>query len=155
LDGSAQAIYLLGGRDGIAEAVSEWMRIHHPNVRVAGTHSGYFPARETVEVVRNIRKSEAAILLVAFGAPLQDFWIKEHVGATGVRVAIGVGGLFDFYSGRIPRAAQWLREMGLEWVYRLIQEPGRMWKRYLVGNGVFLSRVLRQRLKAKDISKKK
>ncbi|HMZ79998.1 MAG TPA: WecB/TagA/CpsF family glycosyltransferase, partial [Acidobacteriota bacterium] len=65
---------------------------------------------------------------------------------TGAKVGMGVGGLFDFYSGRIPRAPIWMREMGLEWLYRLLQEPGRMWKRYIVGNFVFLFRVIRERL---------
>jgi N-acetylglucosaminyldiphosphoundecaprenol N-acetyl-beta-D-mannosaminyltransferase len=58
-------------------------------------------------------------------------------------VDIGVGGLFDFYSGRIPRAPLWMREIGMEWFYRFMQEPGRLWKRYLVGNGVFLFRVIK------------
>ncbi len=81
-----------------------------------------------------------------FGAPRQDLWINHHLNELGVKLAFGVGGLFDFYSGRIERAPQWLREMGFEWLYRFYQEPGRMWKRYFVGNAVFLSRVIRERI---------
>ncbi|MDD3471568.1 MAG: WecB/TagA/CpsF family glycosyltransferase, partial [Syntrophaceae bacterium] len=89
-----------------------------------------------------IKDSGAHLLLVAFGAPRQDLWINEHLDETNAKVAIGVGGLFDFYSGRIPRAPVWMREIGMEWLYRLLQEPGRLWKRYLIGNGIFLSRVI-------------
>jgi N-acetylglucosaminyldiphosphoundecaprenol N-acetyl-beta-D-mannosaminyltransferase len=64
---------------------------------------------------------------------------------------MGVGGLFDFYSGRIPRAPLWLREIGGEWIYRLIQEPGRMWRRYLVGNWIFLSRILVEKLAGTNV----
>jgi len=85
------------------------------------------------------------VLLVAFGAPRQDKWIHSHLGETGVKVAMGVGGLFDFYSGRIPRAPLWLREAGGEWLYRFYQEPRRMWRRYFVGNVVFLWHVVRSR----------
>ncbi len=72
--------------------------------------------------------------------------MREHLEATGARVGMGVGGLFDFFGGQIPRAPEWMREIGLEWIYRLYQEPGRMWRRYLVGNAVFLGRVLRARI---------
>jgi len=72
--------------------------------------------------------------------PQQELWIQRNLEKTGARIAMGVGGLFDFYSGRIPRAPAWMRETGLEWTYRLLQEPGRMWKRYLVGNWTFIGR---------------
>ena len=85
------------------------------------------------------------VLLVGFGAPRQERWIAAHGDACGATLTLGVGGLFDYYSGRIPRAPQWLREIGGEWIYRLIQEPRRLWKRYLVGNVVFVVRVLRAR----------
>ena len=76
---------------------------------------------------------------------MQDFWLRRNLKHTGASVGIGVGGLFDFYSGRIPRAPLWLREIGGEWTYRLLQEPRRMWRRYLVGNFEFLWRVVRER----------
>jgi N-acetylglucosaminyldiphosphoundecaprenol N-acetyl-beta-D-mannosaminyltransferase len=86
------------------------------------------------------------VLLVAFGAPKQDLWIARYQESLGVSLAIGVGGLFDFYSGRIKRAPLWVRELSLEWLYRLLQEPGRMWRRYFMGIPIFLFRVLRGRL---------
>jgi N-acetylglucosaminyldiphosphoundecaprenol N-acetyl-beta-D-mannosaminyltransferase len=98
--------------------------------------------------VDGIRRSGAAILMVAFGVPKQEKWIRDRLAETGVRLAMGVGGLFDFYSGRIPRAPVWIRELGMEWFYRFAQEPRRMWRRYFVGNFVFLVRALSQRFAA-------
>jgi len=140
-----ESIYLLGGRDGVPDGVAEWIGKHHPTVKIAGFQHGYYKPEEEKAVLEKIRASGARILLVAFGAPRQDLWIQENLDRLGVGLAMGVGGLFDFYSGRIPRAPQWMRELGLEWLFRLIQEPGRMWKRYVVGNVIFLSRVMRYR----------
>ncbi len=145
LSGAGRGVFLLGGRPGVAEGVRGWLAERYPGVTVSGVHHGYFLPEEEGEVIRRIAQSGAAVLLVALGAPRQDRWIHQHLEQTGVRVGIGVGGLFDFYSGRIPRAPLWMREMGLEWFYRFCQEPGRMWKRYFWGNAVFLFRVLRSR----------
>jgi exopolysaccharide biosynthesis WecB/TagA/CpsF family protein len=84
------------------------------------------------------------------GAPRQELWIQKNLAQTGAIVGIGVGGLFDFYSGRIPRAPIWLREIGGEWIYRLMQEPSRMWKRYLIGNVTFLMRIFLERSTSKS-----
>ena len=149
LAGSDQGVYLLGGRPEIADRVAIWVEDHHPTLKLCGTHHGYFSAEEEADVLADIAASGAALLLVAFGAPKQEKWIAQHLQATGVQVAMGVGGLFDFYSGNIPRAPQWMREVSVEWVYRFWQEPGRMWKRYLLGNGLFLWRVARQKINKK------
>jgi N-acetylglucosaminyldiphosphoundecaprenol N-acetyl-beta-D-mannosaminyltransferase len=85
-------------------------------------------------------------VLVALGAPRQDLWIRRNLWKLGAKVAIGVGGLFDFFSGRIPRAPRWMRTLGMEWCYRLYQEPTRLWRRYLVGNVIFLVRLARAAL---------
>jgi N-acetylglucosaminyldiphosphoundecaprenol N-acetyl-beta-D-mannosaminyltransferase len=135
-------LFLLGARPGVAELVRDWVERNYPGAKVKGLHHGYFGPEEQPAVIEEIRQSGAQILLVAFGSPRQDLWIAEHRGKLGAGIAMGVGGLFDFYSGRIPRAPQWLRELSLEWIYRLWQEPSRMWKRYLLGNLVFLARVM-------------
>ena len=150
LETTDKGIYLLGGRPGVAEGVSEWINANYPGVKISGRHHGYLSASDGAEVIEEIRTSGASLLLVAFGAPMQDLWIQKHLESLGVRAAMGVGGLFDFYSGRIDRAPQWLREMGFEWLYRFYQEPGRMWKRYFVGNGLFLIRVIRERMSNKS-----
>lgn len=148
LSGTGRRIFLLGARPGIAEAVREWVAENYPAAVISGCHHGYFTRADEPEVVRAVARSRSDLLLVAFGAPRQDMWIAEHLAELNVRVAMGVGGLFDFYSGRINRAPQWVREMGLEWIYRFLQEPHRMWRRYFVGNGLFLYRVLKERRSA-------
>jgi N-acetylglucosaminyldiphosphoundecaprenol N-acetyl-beta-D-mannosaminyltransferase len=148
LAASGRRLYLLGARPGVAEATARWAQQQFPRLRIAGTRSGYFDAEDEEAVIAAIRRSGADVLLVAMGVPAQDLWLRRNLKKTGARVGIGVGGLFDFYGGRIPRAPLWLREIGGEWVYRLIQEPRRMWRRYLVGNFTFLWRIGRERLAA-------
>lgn len=142
------SLYLLGGQPGVAEDVAKWIRAEYPALTIAGLHHGYFKEHEHGGIIQAIRESGARVLLVALGAPRQDKWISAYKHELGVGVSIGVGGLFDFYSGRIPRAPVWLRELGLEWFYRFYCEPRRMWRRYFVGNAVFLFRVARERLAA-------
>jgi N-acetylglucosaminyldiphosphoundecaprenol N-acetyl-beta-D-mannosaminyltransferase len=139
-------LFLLGARAEVVEGVADWVHKNHPNLKLAGFHHGYFTPEEEPGIVEQIRDSGAGILLVAFGVPKQDLWIQHHLKELNVGVAMGVGGLFDFYSGRIPRAPLWMREIGMEWFFRFMQEPGRLWKRYFVGNTVFLSRVFREKL---------
>ncbi|MBL8259068.1 MAG: WecB/TagA/CpsF family glycosyltransferase [Candidatus Competibacteraceae bacterium] len=143
------ALFLLGARPGVAEQVAENMRRRHPGLIVAGVQHGYFDAAEEAAIIGRINGSGARILLVAFGVPRQELWLAQHRKRLQPPVRMGVGGLFDFYSGRIPRAPLWLREIGLEWVWRLAQEPGRMWRRYLIGNPLFLYRVWLQARKEK------
>lgn len=141
LCGSGHGIFLLGAGPGVAQEVAGWTAEHYPGIVISGFHHGYFTPAEEQSVIDRIAASGADILLVAFGVPRQDTWIKRNLAATGVKVAMGVGGLFDFYSGRLPRAPLWVREIGMEWLYRLYQEPTRLWKRYVLGNSVFLFRV--------------
>jgi N-acetylglucosaminyldiphosphoundecaprenol N-acetyl-beta-D-mannosaminyltransferase len=136
-------LYLLGAKPDVAELVGDWVALHHPGVQVAGTRNGYFQDADVPAICAAIREARTDVLLVALGAPRQEQWIAAHAAESGARVAIGVGGLFDFYSGKIPRAPVWMREVGIEWVYRLLQEPRRMMKRYLLGNALFVVRVLR------------
>ncbi len=138
-------VYLLGGKPGVAADVARWMSKEFPGLPIRGHRHGYFPERELNAVLSDIKASGARILLVAFGVPMQEKWIQDHLNETGAMLAMGVGGLFDFYSGRIPRAPSWMREIGMEWLFRFWQEPRRMWRRYFVGNLLFLGRVLRDR----------
>ncbi|MEK6787561.1 MAG: WecB/TagA/CpsF family glycosyltransferase [Pseudomonadota bacterium] len=138
-------LFLLGGHPGIAEKVADWVRVYAPGVIIAGVQDGFFKPDEQDAVIDHINDSKANVLLVAMGVPLQDVWIYRHLPRLRVGVAMGVGGLFDFFSDRIPRAPLWMRESGLEWVYRLSQEFGRMWRRYLIGNVGFILRVFAAR----------
>ncbi|MDH5536877.1 MAG: WecB/TagA/CpsF family glycosyltransferase, partial [Betaproteobacteria bacterium] len=137
------SLYLLGARPGVAAAVAENARKRVPQLAIAGHRDGYWAEQDEQSVVSAIRASGADILLVAMGAPRQELWIAKNAPRLGVKVALGVGGLFDFYAGRVARAPLWLRELGLEWTYRLLQEPRRMWRRYVIGNPLFLWRAWR------------
>jgi N-acetylglucosaminyldiphosphoundecaprenol N-acetyl-beta-D-mannosaminyltransferase len=142
---SGSRLYLLGAEPGVAEDVANWVKSSYPGVELVGADHGY--QEDEGSAISRIRESQADVLLVAMGVPYQDKWISRNLGRLGVGVVMGVGGLFDFYSGKTPRAPDWLREIGLEWVFRLYQEPGRMWRRYLLGNTIFLIRVLRSRIR--------
>lgn len=142
---TSHGIFLLGSREGIAQAAAENMAKRYPGLTVAGCHHGYFTSEEEEKVIDKINRSGASVLMVAMGAPQQELWIARNRERLNARILMGVGGLFDFYSGRIERAPVWLREMGLEWIWRLLQEPGRMWRRYVIGNPLFLYRVWKQK----------
>jgi len=143
--GTGEKLYFLGSKPGIAQAVQEWVAERYPDTVVAGVQDGFFTLEEETAVISRIAASGATILMVAFGVPKQDVWIAERLDRLGVPVCMGVGGLFDFYSGHIDRAPQWVREIGFEWLFRLAQEPGRMWKRYVVGNVVFLVHIWQEK----------
>lgn len=134
-------MYLLGAKPGVAEKAAQLLKAKYSGLKISGCHDGYFDKAQSDEVIEEINSSGAAVLLVAFGVPIQEKWLFENKHKIKANVMMGVGGLFDFYSGNIKRAPVWLREMGGEWIYRLIQEPKRMWKRYIIGNPVFLYRV--------------
>lgn len=140
-------LFLLGAAPGVAKAASDWASSTYPGLVIAGTHHGYYPADELPALLESIRLVQADVLLVGMGAPLQERWIQAHAAATGATVVIGVGGLFDYYAGNIPRAPLWMRRSGLEWLFRLLQEPRRLARRYLVGNWVFMMRVIGDRLR--------
>jgi len=138
-----QKVFLLGGKPGVAEQAGVTIAQNY-GVTIAGTMHGYFDReKESAGVIDTINRSNASILLVAFGAPLQEKWIIRHRNELQPTILMGVGGLFDFFSGNVRRAPRWMREIGLEWIYRLLQEPGRMWKRYVIGNPLFLYRVMK------------
>ncbi len=140
-------LYFLGAADGVARAAADAMTQRYPQLLVAGAHHGYLADDPELEsaVIADINSSGAQILLVGMGTPDQEAWVTRVRERLTVPVVIGVGGLFDFYSGRIPRAPLWVREIGMEWVWRLAQEPGRLWRRYVIGNPLFLWRVWRER----------
>jgi len=139
------SLFLLGGRPGVADQAARQLTERY-QVSIAGTAHGYFDRfTESGRVIDQINRSGADILLVGLGAPEQEKWVSRHRQQLLPKVLMGVGGLFDFYSGNIKRAPVWMRETGLEWVYRILQEPGRMWRRYVLGNPLFLYRVARWR----------
>jgi N-acetylglucosaminyldiphosphoundecaprenol N-acetyl-beta-D-mannosaminyltransferase len=136
-----RSIFLLGAKPGVAAVAARWPAERFRGLVIAGTQHGYFNDEQNPAIVKEIRDARADVLFVALGAPRQERWINSFAKDAGATVTLGVGGLFDYYSGNIPRAPVWMRGLGLEWLFRLIQEPGRLWKRYLVGNWMFLGRI--------------
>ena len=119
------SVYLLGAAPGVAEAAAEALGAKIPGLKVAGYRHGYFTRDEEQDIVAEIRESGAAALLVALGTPRQQLFIQRHRNELGVRVALGVGGSFDVWSGRVRRAPAWTRSLGVEWLYRLVTNPRR------------------------------
>jgi exopolysaccharide biosynthesis WecB/TagA/CpsF family protein len=134
-------VFLFGGEPGVAERAASVLAARRAGIRIAGVQHGYGPDAATVQQIRATRPD---VLLVALGNPRQERWIDRHLEAADVPLAIGVGALFDYLAGRLPRAPQWMRRARAEWVFRLAVEPRRLWRRYLVGNVQFLWRVLRE-----------
>ena len=137
-------VYLLGGRPGVAERAAEVLARTCPSHEIVGYRDGYFSRSEDALVARAIRATGADIVLVAMGNPDQELWLRENLAATGCRLGFAVGALFDFMIGQAQRAPLWVRAARLEWLYRLAREPRRLWRRYVVGNPVFILRVLGQ-----------
>lgn len=139
-------IYLLGGRPGVAARAAEILKGRFPGLRVAGSHHGYLSDPQVNEQALNeIKAAAPRILLVGMGTPIQEKWIEMHSNQLQVPVTWAVGALFDFVAGVRNRAPLWMRDHNLEWLYRFRLEPKRLWRRYLVGNPLFLIRVLGQR----------
>ncbi len=137
-------IYLLGASQEVIEAAAANLKLRYPRLDICGFDDGYFLAAETSEKVRAIRQSGAQVLLVGMGVPRQELFLEENWSDLGVNLAIGVGGSFDVIAGKKKRAPLWMQKVGLEWLYRLMQEPQRLWKRYLVTNLQFIYRLLIQ-----------
>jgi N-acetylglucosaminyldiphosphoundecaprenol N-acetyl-beta-D-mannosaminyltransferase len=145
------SIFLLGAAEGVAnEAVSKLLE-SHPSLRVAGTYSpplGFEkdPAAND-EVLRRLHEAKPDICFVALGSPKQEVWLHENHAKSGVPVMIGVGAAFDFVANRTRRAPVWMQKTGLEWAWRLFQEPRRLARRYLVEDSYFLVLFLRELLR--------
>ncbi len=146
---TSKKLYLLGGKPGIAEKSAQWANEYVHSDIIAGYHDGFFTEEETEGLLDQINESKADLLLVGMGVPMQELWLHSHLPELTVSVAMGVGALFDFYSGTIPRAPVLMRKMGIEWVWRLVLEPKRMWRRYIIGNIEFMVRIEKIRQKQK------
>lgn len=131
-----ESVFLLGARESVVAEAAANLQRHYPNLDIAGFHHGYFWDDEE-SVVEIIRNSGASMLFVAITSPKKEQFIHRWKSQLGVSFAMGVGGTFDIVAGKTHRAPKWMQDWGLEWLYRVIQEPGRMWKRYLITNSKF------------------
>lgn len=138
------SIYLLGAKQEIVRACVVKAKMLYSSLRVAGYRNGYFQRDDEADIVATIRAAQPDILFLGFGTPTKEYFMHRHYRALGVPFVMGVGGSFDVYAGRVPRAPRWMQRAGLEWAFRLGQEPRRMWKRYLVGNTRFAWLIARE-----------
>lgn len=147
---AASPVFFLGAAPGVAEEAAKVLRSRFPSLQIAGTYSGSPALAEEEEIIRKINASGARTLFVAFGAPVQDLWIDWVLKRLQtVRVAMGVGGAFDFLAGKQKRAPQWMQRIGIEWLWRLLREPRRA-KRIRRAVFVFPLLVLRARLSGRS-----
>ena len=149
-DSEGLSLFFLGARPGVAESAASRLKGRYPNLKVAGVHHGYFDqtagASENEAVLAQINATRPDVLLVGFGMPLQERWLMRNWERLDAHVALTGGAVFDYVSGELKRGPRVLTDNGFEWLARLLIEPGRLWRRYVIGNPLFLLRVLMQRL---------
>jgi N-acetylglucosaminyldiphosphoundecaprenol N-acetyl-beta-D-mannosaminyltransferase len=137
--------FFYGGSPGIADKLAQRFALQFPTHTIAGTLSPPFralTASEDREIVDSINHSQPDVLWIGLGTPKQELWMHEHRSRLQVPVMIGVGAAFDFHAGSLRQAPMWMGDHGLEWLFRLAQEPGRLWRRYLITGAEFLTLVL-------------
>ena len=135
--------FFLGANEQTNHRAAEKCQADFPGWALAGRHHGYATASETPRLIEIINETRPHLLLVGMGNPIQEQWIHRHQKQLRVPVCIGVGGLFDHWSGNIQRAPDWVSHQGFEWLQLLLQQPHK-WRRYLLGNPKFLLRIFKE-----------
>lgn len=143
------SFYLLGGEEDVVRKAVERIKKEFPGIEIVGYHHGFFA--DDREIVSKINSVKPDIILVGMGTPKQERWIEENKNKINAKVFWAVGALFDILSGKRKRPPKWIQRIGMEWVYRMGQEPRRLWRRYLFGNIAFLFNVLQE----KELSSRK
>jgi N-acetylglucosaminyldiphosphoundecaprenol N-acetyl-beta-D-mannosaminyltransferase len=155
MEGEGFSYYFLGAEEGVAKAAAERLIGRFPKLRVVGVRNGYFDKGKGTEndaVIEGINRVSPDVLVVGFGMPAQERWLMENWERIDARVALTGGACFDFISGSVRRAPRWMMALWLEWFFRLILQPRRMFYRYVVGNPLFIARVIMERIK-RDLRK--
>jgi N-acetylglucosaminyldiphosphoundecaprenol N-acetyl-beta-D-mannosaminyltransferase len=143
-------VFLLGAKPDVIERFVAHCQHSYPGLDLAGWCDGYFGPAEHDTVVRQVAEAQADILFVAMPSPFKDIWCEQHRDRFGVKLIMGVGGAFDVLAGVVPRAPRWMQTAGLEWFWRLLLEPRRLWRRYLFSNSRFLWLILKERFSARQ-----
>ncbi|BAU06853.1 glycosyl transferase, WecB/TagA/CpsF family [Fischerella sp. NIES-3754] len=143
-------IFLLGGRPGASDKAKEVLEKRHPNLQIVGTYCppyGFESQPEELAIINSkIREAKPDILFVGLGSPKQEYWIYGNYKTLNVPISIGIGVSFELVGSMVKRAPLWMQKSGLEWFFRLLMEPQRLWKRYILGNPLFVWLVLKQRI---------
>jgi len=139
--------YLYGGQPGVAPALKDALEKRFPGVQIVGTFTPPFRSltrREEADLLKDVQNAQPDILWVGLSTPKQECFMADYVDRLGVPLLIGVGAAFDFHTGRIEESPAWIKRAGLQWLHRLLQDPGRLWKRYLLNNPKFIWRITLQ-----------
>lgn len=139
------SIYLLGAKQEVVERTYEVLKIKYPNLNVAGIHNGYFKEEDWSSIAKELKEKRPDFVFVGITSPLKEYLIEYLQDEGCDSVFMGVGGSFDVLSGKIPRAPIWMQKHNLEWLFRVIQEPNRLFKRYFVGNWIFIKSVIKEK----------
>ncbi len=142
-------VFFLGAMESVVNEVVLKYKLKYSDSIVAGYRNGYFSSEEDGEVARQIAHSGAHILFVAITSPRKEIFLNQYKDVMKIPFVMGVGGSFDVVAGKVSRAPMWMQKSGLEWLYRVYQEPRRMWKRYLITNSLFIFYVLRAKFKSR------
>lgn len=140
-------IYLFGAKEEVVLKVKGILIERYPLLKIVGYDNGYFDEDSQEDMLIRMRDSNADIMFVAFSSPKKEYWVHENLNKIKIPFVMGVGGSFDVIANVTKRAPNWMQNIGMEWFYRFIQEPRRMWKRYIFGNISFLFKVLKYRIK--------
>jgi len=135
---SGRSIYLLGAAPGVTDTAAEKLTASFPGLKIAGNYHGYFKDEDDAGIISKINDAQPDILLVGLGFPRQERWIYKHKDIINTKIMIGVGGSFDVFSGKVTRAPKIFQKMGLEWLFRLIRQPSRIWRQRVLVKFAFI-----------------
>ncbi len=144
LQSQHRRVFLLGAKEDRVRKAAETVAARYPGLTVAGFQNGYFSLEDEPDIAQRINESRADVVLVGMTSPKKEEWMIRNQPRIGAPVLIGVGGLLDIWAGATAEGPMWLRRIGLMWLYRLVQEPRRMWRRYLIGNPTFVWLIFKE-----------
>ena len=139
-------IYLFGAKEEVVRKVKKVFEEEYPTLQIVGYRNGYFTEEDEPEIVKNMAESGADMMFVAFSSPKKEYWINKSIDQRNSPFVMGVGGSFDVVAGVTERAPKWVQIRGFEWLYRLVQEPRRMWRRYVIGNAQFIGYTVKAKI---------
>lgn len=139
------SIYLLGAKQEVVEKTAQVLMERYPRLKITGIHNGYFKEKDWPQISLELKKAQPDFIFVGITSPLKEYLVEYLQDDGNNGVFMGVGGSFDVISGNIPRAPVWMQKMNLEWLFRVMQEPSRLFKRYFVGNTKFIISVMKER----------
>lgn len=149
IEQAGKRVFLLGSTPQVVSTAVINLQLLFPRLQIAGSYHGYFSSNEEAIIVELINSCKVDVLIVSMGMPKQEEWIQKYFHDLNVKITLNGGFVLEFVAGAKKRCPRWLSNLGLEWLFRLLQEPRRLWRRYLIGNPLFLWKVLVHRISSK------